>query len=388
MNIEQIVARLTEIRGILSGNLEGVDVDALNKEVNDLMAQKAELEARANSARETRERIANMNVSTSNVIATPATPASEPTTRNEVRNSMEYMEAYARGIISGDFSECRALLSVNANDGETITNGQVEVPDYVEERIRTAWENDTFMRHVSRSFLKGNLKIGFEVSGTEAVIHAEGTDAPAEETLVLGYVTLVPKSIKKWIHVSDEVLDLKGQAFIDYVYDELAYRIVRKAVAVSIAAILALPSTSDATHPAVASITEALTASTIVNAEGELTSEATNVVAIMHRKTRTALKAIQIASGTNVGDVFDGLDVVYVDALKPYATANAGEPYMIVGDIGDGLRANFPNGDEIKFKFDDLTEAEADMVKVIGRLFAAIEVVAPLRFCKVLKPNG
>lgn len=386
MNIEQIVARLTEIRGILSGNLEGVDVDALNKEVNDLMAQKAELEARANSARETRDRIANMNVSTSNVIATPATPASEVETV-ETRNTREYMEAYARGIVSGDFSECRALLSVNANS-ETVTTGQVEVPDYVEERIRTAWENDEFMRRVSRSFLKGNLKIGFEVSGTEAVIHAEGTDAPNEETLVLGYVQLIPQTIKKWIRISDEVMDLKGQEFIDYVYDELAYRIVKKAVAIAIAAILALPATSTATQPAVAAITEALGASTIVNAEAELTSEVGEVVAIMNRKTRAALKAIQISSGGNVGDVFDGLDVVYVDALKPYAEASAGEAYMIVGDIADGMRANFPNGDEIKFKFDDLTEAEADMVKVVGRMYAAIGVVAPLRFCKVLKPNA
>lgn len=386
MNIEQIVARLTEIRGILSGNLEGVDVDALNKEVNDLMAQKAELEARANSARETRDRIANMNVSGSNVIATPATPASEVETV-ETRNTREYMEAYARGIVSGDFSECRALLSVNANS-ETVTTGQVEVPDYVEERIRTAWENDEFMRRVSRSFLKGNLKIGFEVSGTEAVIHAEGTDAPNEETLVLGYVQLIPQTIKKWIRISDEVMDLKGQEFIDYVYDELAYRIVKKAVAIAIAAILALPATSTATQPAVAAITEALGASTIVNAEAELTSEVGEVVAIMNRKTRAALKAIQISSGGNVGDVFDGLDVVYVDALKPYAEASAGEAYMIVGDIADGMRANFPNGDEIKFKFDDLTEAEADMVKVVGRMYAAIGVVAPLRFCKVLKPNA
>lgn len=386
MNIEQIVARLTEIRGILSGNLEGVDVDALNKEVNDLMAQKAELEARANSARETRDRIANMNVSASNVIATPATPASEVETV-ETRNTSEYMEAYARGIVSGDFSECRALLSVNANS-ETVTTGQVEVPDYVEERIRTAWENDEFMRRVSRSFLKGNLKIGFEVSGTEAVIHAEGTDAPNEETLVLGYVQLIPQTIKKWIRISDEVMDLKGQEFIDYVYDELAYRIVKKAVAIAIAAILALPATSTATQPAVAAITEALGASTIVNAEAELTSEVGEVVAIMNRKTRAALKAIQISSGGNVGDVFDGLDVVYVDALKPYAEASAGEAYMIVGDIADGMRANFPNGDEIKFKFDDLTEAEADMVKVVGRMYAAIGVVAPLRFCKVLKPNA
>lgn len=108
----------------------------------------------------------------------------------------------------------------------------------------------------------------------------------------------------------------------------------------------------------------------------------------MHRKTRAALKALQVTSGVNVGDVFDGLPVVYTDALPAYATATAGQAYMIVGDIADGIRANFPNGDDIKFKFDDLTEAEDDMVKIVGRMYAGIGVVAPLRFCKVLKPQA
>lgn len=379
MNREQIMARLAEIRSLLSGDLTNVDVDALQNEVNDLNAELATIEQRAAAARELRDRIANGG---GTVIATSVTPASTPTNNVETRNTQEYMEAYARYIISGDPAECRSLLSVNAPAAQ---NGQVEVPDYVEDRIRTAWENDQLMRYISRSFVPGNLKIGFEISGSEAVIHEEGTDAPNEENLTLGYVTLVPKSIKKWIRISDEVMDLRGQAFIDYVYDELAYRIVQKAAAIVIAAILAAPQTSGANGPAVASVTSALNAATIVTAEGELSAEATNVVAIMHRKTRSALKAIQASSGSNVGDVFDDLPVVYTEALPAYAAATNGQAYMIVGDLSDGVRANFPNGDEIRFKFDDLTEAEADMVKVVGRMYAGIGVVAPLRFCKVLK---
>lgn len=380
MNREAILARLAEIRSTLDGDLTNVNVEELQTEVRSLNDQLAQIEQRAAAARELRNSIANMG--NAEVIDTMTTNTVRDT---EYRNSTEYMEAYARYIVSGDATECRALLTENAPEEQ---NGQLAVPQYVEDRIRTAWENDDLMRRVSRSFLPGNLKIGFEISGDEAQIHLEGTDGPNEENLAIGYVQLVPQSIKKWIRISDEAMDLKGQAFIDYVYDELAYRIVKKAAAVAIAAILAMPSTSNATQPAVASITAALTAATIVNAEAELTSEVTEVVAIMHRKTRAALKALQVTSGVNVGDVFDGLPVVYTDALPAFATATAGQAYMIVGDVADGLRANFPNGDEIKFKFDDLTEAEDDMVKIVGRMYAGIGVVAPLRFCKVLKPQA
>lgn len=130
----------------------------------------------------------------------------------------------------------------------------------------------------------------------------------------------------------------------------------------------------------------ALQADTIVMAEAELTSEALDIVAIMNRKTRAALKALQATSGTNVGDVFDGLDVIYTDHLPAYATATSGQAYMIVGDPADGLAANFPNGDEIKYVFDEITGAQADLVKITGKQFASIGVVAPLRFAKVLKP--
>ena len=93
------------------------------------------------------------------------------------------------------------------------------------------------MSRVRKAFVKGNLKVGFEISGTDAAVHTEGGDAVAEETLVLGVVNLVPQSIKKWISVSDEALDLRGEAFLDYIYDELAYRIAKKAADLLVAQI-------------------------------------------------------------------------------------------------------------------------------------------------------
>ena len=46
------------------------------------------------------------------------------------------------------------------------------------------------------------------------------------------------------------------------------------------------------------------------------------------------------------------------------------------------------HGDEIKYVFDEITGAQADLIKITGKQYGSIGVVAPLRFCKVLKPNA
>ena len=131
---------------------------------------------------------------------------------NEIRNSKQYIDAYAEYIKSGDATECRALLSENA------TNGTVAVPELVYDIVKTAWEREGIMSRVRKSYIRGNLKVGFEISGTDATVHAEGV-AVDEESLVLGVVNLVPASIKKWISISDEALDLSGEAFLQYIYN-------------------------------------------------------------------------------------------------------------------------------------------------------------------------
>ena len=129
----------------------------------------------------------------------------------ELRNSKEYVEAYANYIKTGKDEELRALIST---DGYATGNtAVVEVPDMVYDIVKTAWERDELMRRVRTLAVKGNFSVQFEVSGTAAVTHTEGYGAVEEEELVLGVVTLTPKSIKKWISVSDEVVDLRGEAF-------------------------------------------------------------------------------------------------------------------------------------------------------------------------------
>ena len=148
---------------------------------------------------------------------------SKKMTNKEIRNSQEYIEAYAKYVRTGKDMECRALLT------EAVQDGVVPVPEFVENSILTAWENDEIFSRVSKTFVPGNDKQGFEVSATDATIHTEGADAPDEEELVLGIVDLVPDYIKKWISVSDKALAVGPQALLQYLYDEIEYKIVQLA---------------------------------------------------------------------------------------------------------------------------------------------------------------
>lgn len=301
----------------------------------------------------------------------------------EIRNTPEYINAYAEYIKTNDDTELRALTSTNATAGHGTAS--VAVPDLVYDIVKTAWEREGIMRLVKKTYLKGNLKVGFEVSADGAVIHAEGDNAVNEENLVLGTVTLTPQSIKKWISVSDEVLDLRGEAFLNYIYDELAYRIAKKAADQIIAKIEACGTASTTSYPRVpkyASTTVGV--GDVAQAMALLSDEAANPVVMMNKATWGAYKAAQYANQFNV-DPFEGLPVVFNNSITAFSAATTGVTYAIVGDLGHGAMANFPNGEGIEFKFDELTDMAKDLVRVLGREYVGLGVVAPDAFVKITK---
>ena len=296
----------------------------------------------------------------------------------EVRNTPEYVNAFAEYFKSGKADECRALLTENVS-------GTVPVPELVYDIVKTAWDKEGIMSLVKKTYLKGNLKIGFERSADAAVVHTEGGDAVSEENLSLGIVTLIPASIKKWISVSDEVVDLRGEAFLRYIYDELAYQIAKKAADELIGKIIASPATSTATAPAVPAIAaSSLAMGTIAEALGHLSDEASNPVIIMNKATWSAFKAVQYANNYNA-DPFEGLKVVFSNKLKSFTAASTYDTVVIVGDLGQGAIANFPEGEGIAFKFDDKTDMTKDLVRILGREYIGLGVVAPSAFVKICK---
>lgn len=373
--IEEIETRMAEIKADLE-NPEA-DLDALQEEVRSLSAERDELRKAAKEAEEKRVAIANGLGEVKE-----KTEEKKSMTVDEIRNSKAYIDAYAEYIKSGDDRECRAIMkSENAASG-----GQLPVPVLVDNTVRTAWENDQILSRITKTYFKGNLKVTFERAGDVAYEHAEGTSAPTEESLTLGIVTLIPKNVKKWIRITDEVAAMGGEEFLRYIYSELTYQITRKLSALIVADIAGASTSHSGSAVGLPKVTLAPTINTVATAVANLSDEATNPVVIMNRLTEVNFRAAY-AAGNFAVDPFMGLPRVYTSALPAYDTASANAVYAIVGDL-KGAQVNFPEGDGVILKYDDLTEAEADLIKIVGRQYAAHGVTAPGKLANIAKPAG
>ena len=381
MQIEEVEARTLEIEAEVEGADEARMAE-LKTELDELEARKAELKRIAAEAKETREAVADGKVvveDTKEIIT-----EDKRMSNAEVVKSVEYRDAFKKYIISGKDEECRALLT------ENVGTGVVPVPELVYDIVKNAWEKEGIMALVKKTYLKGNLKVGFEISADGAVIHTEGAAAPTEEKLILGTVELVPMSIKKWITISDEVLDMDSGAFLRYVYDDLTYQIAKKAADTLIAKIEACGTVSTNTPSVNVAVpvveADSITLGLIASAIGQLSDQAANPVIVMNKATWSSFKAVQYAASVPV-DPFEGLPVVFNNSIEAFSAATTGVTYAIVGDFGEGAIANFPNGEEITIKYDDLSLAEKDLVKLVGRKFVGLEVVAPKAFVKIAKAS-
>ena len=373
MEVEQLEARKAEIMAEID-NPEA-DLDALKEEAR---AIKEELENRKAVEAEKAELRKQVAEGDGEVKETVPTVERKVPTMEEIRNSAEYINAYAEYVKTGKDEEVRALLTENVS-------GTVPVPEFVYDIVKTAWDREGITRRIRKAYLKGNLKVGFEISGDGAVIHTEGAAAIDPENLVLGIVELVPETIKKVVQVSDEVYDLRGEEFLRYIYDELTYRIAKKVADRMIEKIIAcgtVSTTSCPSVPMIASTTASL--GLVASAIAQLSDEAANPIVMMNKLTYAEFKKAQYAANF-AADPFEGLEVEFNNSITAFSAATTGVTWMIVGDLDHGALANLPNGDSIQFKFDDLSLKKQDLIEVLGRESVALGVVAPKAFCKVTK---
>ena len=370
MQMSDIETRSAEIEELLKS--EDADIESLTKEVEEMEARKAEILAEVEQRKKEAEEALKIGKEVESM-------EERKMSDMEIRNTKEYIDAYAEYVKSGNDAECRALLTENA------ANGTVPVPEMVYNIVKTAWEREGIMALVRKTAMKGNLKVGFEISADGAVAHTEGGVAIDPENLVLGTVNIVPQSIKKVLQISDEVYDLRGEEFLDYVYDELAYRIAKKCADLIIAAIEACGTASTATSVGVPVLTAAtIGQATIASAMALLSDEAANPVVMMNKATWGAFKAAQYDGNFNA-DIFEDLPVVFNNTIKAFSVATTGDTYAIVGDLGHGALANYPNGQGIDFKFDDLSLKKQDLIEVMGREYVGLGIVAPNAFVKIEK---
>jgi len=380
MNLEEVEARLLECDSKKESCDNAEELRSLIEEMKALEERKVELknlEERKAHAQE----LDNNKTDAKVEVKEERKEEREMAKVAEYRNSKEYVNAFAEFVKTGKSEECRALLTTNATD----YSGDVAIPDFVYDKIMTAWEKSDIMSLVRKIEVAGNMKVQFELSASDAVVHIEGSGAVSEETLTFGTVELIPKSIKKLVRVSDEVKDMRGQAFLDYVIDEITYKIVKKAESILIGKIKTLSTTASSSAPYAKQVKAGAAVGTIAQALGQLSDEASNPVIVMNKATWAAFKAAQYAAGYAI-DVFEGLPVLFTSALPALTGAAENTVYAIVGDFGLGALANFPNGKMVDIKLDDKTEMDEDIVRILGRQYVAAEPVACGAFVNITAP--
>ena len=378
MSVEELEARQAEIAGMAT---EEATTEELEARANELESLKTELEARKQKAAEEAE--ARKAVENGAGEIKEENREEKTMTELELRNSPEYIEAYVNYIKTGKDDECRALLTTNA----TAATGYVPVPTLVDDIVRHAWENEEIISRCRQTNFKGNVKVAFELSADGAYIHSEGSTAPTEEALTLGIVEIKPENIKKWITISDEMMEATGEGFLRYVYEELSYQIMKKLSAEIVDGIETCAyTTNQSSAVGIPKVNKDPGLATINTAAANLSDEARNLVIIMNRLTEPEFHAAY-AAGNFAVDPFMGLPRLYSSALPAWSTASANDTYAIVGDL-DAVQINAPDGIGLKLIQDPYSLAEKDLVKIVGRVFAGQKVVAPGRLVRLTKEAG
>lgn len=349
MQMSDIEKRSAEIEDLLKS--EDADIESLTAEVEELETRKAKILADA----EKRKKEADEALKNGKEFE-PIEDERNNTMEKEFRNSPEYIDAYAE-YIKGNDKEMRALLTTHAE-------GTVEVPDFVSDRIRTDWDNLPILRRIRKVTIKGDYKVQYEQSATGAVKHTEGAAAPAEEALVLGTVKFVNEYWKKWIKVSDSVLALRGEAFLDYLLREFEHQIGLALENGIVAEIVASSLSAKVTNP--------LDNTAVMAGFARLSDEANEPVVITSKATYAAIMNERATTGAKIEDPFNGLEVLFNNSVNG----------ILVGDL-NAVEANFPEGYEFKYIIDDKTYAEQDLVKIVGKIMASFHLVQPNGFAVV-----
>lgn len=228
MNLEQINARLAEIRSLVDGNDPNIDIDALTQEANDLIAQRTAIQTAETRRRELRALVAGGEGTViRNGIGQPVDP--QPG-ENRGADSLEYRNAWLRNLArdnQGNMllgpmtpAEQRAFTFTTENTGAVVPT---MVLDRIAELVRATSPllADSTLTNFSRGFGVPRHK----ATGTgDAAVTAEGA-ANEDEEDTFDLLALDGEEIKKHISMSKKMQIQSIEAFYTWVTTHLAERI-------------------------------------------------------------------------------------------------------------------------------------------------------------------
>lgn len=356
------------------------ELEKIAGEVEEIETRKNEIKLEFEKAEEVRKAIAEAPQ-----VEEPETIIEERINKTmdlkELRSSKEYIDAFANYIKTGKDEEVRSLLT-------DIGGGTIPTPTFVQEYVETAWDKSNVASKVKKLNIKGVLKVPYEISSTAADFHTEGAEAPDEETLVIGEAVVTPQTIKKWVSYSTEVLSMKSEEFLRYIYDELTFRIIKKLDEAIVAA------AASASSPFTAAVDVAsIDATTILQGLAELTDTAAEPTIVMNKKVffndfmglmdnnNRPIYEVILDNEKKPRYFLCGCEVVF-DNVNFGDTPAAGDPIALVGDFG-GVTVNYPDGEDIKMIVDPYTLAPDDKIRVIARLYVGAAVTKPASFALI-----
>lgn len=371
------------------------EVDTLTKEASEIDAKIAEIEEIRTQFEEQEKRMSLFES-----VKPEKVEERSKAKKTDLLDSKEYKEAWVESIKRNDDRIVEKVLRDDPVYGMATTNSNVPVPTIWQSYVETAWERyGKFSRLVTKSYIKGNISIPYESSATGAVVHDEGASAPTEESIVLGSIELKPAMIKKWISVTDELMAMTADEFMQYLADELVYRVVLKldtgiingALDSSNKGVVGIVGNSN-----VDNYSKALSFNVVNEAIAGLVTFENLTLAInpatffknfMGLTDLQGRPIYQIATD-NTGKpqyYVNGIRCEFTQALPAYDDATANQKWAVVGDFR-GYRLNLPEGETVRTLFDPYTLATQDKARMIGRLFAAGNVVRLKHFATISVP--
>lgn len=384
----------TDKREELLGEVEELtkEADSIDEEIKDLEEQRSTFKAQEE----------RMSLS-SNLSKVKIEERKNQMEDNNVLNTKEYEQLYAdmiRGKV--DEKEVRSFLQKREDPtpGLSTATTNIPIPTIMQGFVETAWyEYGKFSRLVSESFEPAIIKIPVETEASGASWHTESGDAPDEEYITLGQILLQGKTLKKWISLTTELMAMAPEDFLRYVADELVYRII---LALDEAIINRTDLNGEGVIGIVGnSLTESVSANVDFNVINEAVSELVtfdDLVIAMNPKTffknfmgltdQVGNPIFRVVHDNENKPAYylSGYRVEFTQALPAIDDADPGDAYAVIGNFRRGYRLNYPQGRNVITLTDPYTKAPEDLVRMIGRLYVAGNVVKPKHFVELKVP--
>lgn len=232
MNLQEIETRMAEIKSEIE--TDGADLEALNKEVDSLTEQRKSLMEKAETRKNTLEKIANGE--TGKEIEKMEEKKEE---KKYTVASEEYRTAWAKSLMGkeltadekraiGDAITTTATTFVEAGEGANgVNNGGLLIPTSVRTDILALIEKQSpFYRDVRKLAVAGNIDLPYMDDSDDAEWYAEGTNTK-NEGIEFKKLSLTGHELAKNVVVTWKLEAMAVADFISFITAEIANKMAK-----------------------------------------------------------------------------------------------------------------------------------------------------------------